>query len=304
MLITVCTCLSLGVLGSAALAQLPSVVLMQNIKEHADFVARYGSYDRLASGGIEFGSHSDVVSEHAGACVKAIRDATAGGVPESKSIEVNFRDGGSRMLSISEVRSLCERLSSVAGKDASLREARQAAINAGYWPSKMSQGQDFSGPNARVAADAANICINAIDKALSSGNQGSTEIQLDNGKMTLSDAREMCVYVRDSANKQVKADAAAEEAQYEPFRKLLSGDKLRVYNNRLKIYKVYTTGGRVLKTPETYRDAAVWCTVGVNRDSIVPVWDLSCWRFRGMTQLGGVINKSGTGEAPPSSAFP
>ena len=113
----------------------------------------------------------------------------------------------------------------------------------------------------------------------------------------------MCVSVRDAATKQTTSDVAAEEAQYEPFRALLSGDKLRVYNDRKK-YKIYTTSGKYLRTPESYRDANIWCTVGVNRDGILPMWDMSCWRFKGMTQVGSVINKSGTGEDPPSSAFP
>jgi len=49
---------------------------------------------------------------------------------------------------------LCEKLSSSAGKEDSLRQATQAAINASGWPERISQGEDFSGPNARVAADA------------------------------------------------------------------------------------------------------------------------------------------------------
>lgn len=303
-------CFGLGLLGVAGSAQqVPTVVLMQNIREHANFIGKYGSYDQLRSGEIDFGSHSDVVSEHAQKCIEAIDKAVGAGVSDSKTIEVTFMNRNdsseaSKTLSLAELRSLCEQLSSGAGKEDSLRKATQAAINASIWPEKISQGEDFSGPNARVAADAANDCIRSIDKALKNGNAGSTQIELiGDNKMTLSEAREMCVYVRDSATKQVKKDVAAEEALYEPFRKLLSGDKLYVYNE-WKNRKIYTTGGRLLRTPESYRDATVWCSVGVNRDGIVPVWDMDCWRFRGMTQLGGVIHKNGTGDEPPTSAFP
>ena len=308
-LITICICLGLGVLVAAGPQQVPTVVLMQNIREHANFIGKYGSYQQLSSGEVDFGSHSDVVSEHARKCIEAIDNALAAGVSDTKTIEVQFRDQNdsseeSKTLSLAELRSLCERIGGAAGKKDSLRKATQAAINASIWPEKISQGEDFSGPNARVAADAANDCIRSIDKALKSGNAGSTQIELiGDNKMTLSEAREMCFYVRDKATKQVSSDVAAEEAEYEPFRKVLSGDKLNVYNER-KRYKLYTTGGRVLKTPESYRDAIVWCTVGVNRDGIVPVWDMDCWRFRGMTQVGGVIHKNGTGDEPPSSAFP
>ena len=308
-LITVCICLGLGVLVMAGSAQVPTVVLMQSIREHANFIGKYGSYEQLSSGELDFGSHSDVVSEHARKCTEAIDKALAAGVSDSKSIEVQFRDANnsseeSKTVSLAELRRLCERIGGAAGKEDSLRKATQEAIQVSGWPERISQGEDFSGPNARVAADAANLCIRAIDKALKSGNAGSTQIELiGDNKMTLSEAREMCVYVRDKATKQVTKDVAAEEALYEPYRKLLSGDKLELYNN-WKNRKIYTTGGRLLRTPESYRDASVWCSVGVNRDGIVPVWDMDCWRFRGTTQVGGVIHKNGTGDEPPSSAFP
>ena len=308
-LIAVCICLGLGVLVAAGPQQVPTVVLMQSIREHANFIGKYGSYEQLSSGEVDFGSHSDVVSEHARKCTEAIDKALAAGVSDSKTIEVQFLDRNnssneSKTVSLADLRSLCERLGGAAGKEDSLRKATQAAINASIWPEKISQGEDFSGPNARVAADAANDCIRSIDKALKSGNAGSTQIELiGDNKMTLSEAREMCVYVRDKATKQVSSDVAAEEAEYEPFRKVLSGDKLNVYNER-KRYKLYTTGGRVLKTPEDYKNAGVWCSVGVNRDGIVTMWDMDCWRFRGMTQVGGVMHKNGTGDEPPSSAFP
>ena len=305
MLATVLTALLL----ISGLAQVPTVVLMQSIREHANFIGKYGSYEQLRSGQVDFGSHSDVVSEHARKCVEAIDQALAAGVSDSKTIEVKFMDRNdsreeSKTLSLAELRSLCEKLSSSAGKEDSLRKATQAAIQASGWPGRIAEGEDFSGPNARVAADAAKECIKAIDEALASKNPGSTVIELiGDNKMTLTEAREMCVYVRDKATKQVSSDVAAEEALYEPFRKLLSSDRLYVYNE-WKNRKIYTTGGRLLRTPESYRDATVWCSVGVNRDGIIPVWDMDCWRFRGMTQVGDLIKKNGTGDEPPSSAFP
>jgi hypothetical protein len=64
--------------------------------------------------------------------------------------------------------------------------------------------------------------------------------------MTISEAREMCVKARDAGQKVFGDLTAAEEAQYEPFRKILSGDKLNLYNDRLKKYKLYGAGGKVL----------------------------------------------------------
>jgi hypothetical protein len=113
----------------------------------------------------------------------------------------------------------------------------------------------------------------------------------------------MCIYVRDEAQKVVDQQTAAEEAQYEPFRKLLSGDKLRIYNDRLKRYKVYGAGGKVLRTPEDYRDSSLWCSTGVDREGIVPIWSVDCWHFQGMSKVGSVTSRSGEGDEAPSSAF-
>ncbi len=49
----------------------------------------------------------------------------------------------------------------------------------------------------------------------------------------------MCVKVRDAGQKVFGDLTAAEEAQYEPFRKILTGDKLSLYNDLLKKYKLY-----------------------------------------------------------------
>ena len=88
--------------------------------------------------------------------------------------------------------------------------------------------------------------------------------------MTIAQAREMCVKVRDAGQKVFGDLTAAEEGQYEPFRKILSGDKLNLYNDRLKKYKLYGLAGKVLKTPEDYRDSNVWCTTGVDREVLFP----------------------------------
>lgn len=146
-------------------------------------------------------------------------------------------------------------------------------------------------------------CIDKIDEALSKGLAASTMVETQKGTMTISEAREMCVKVRDAGQKVFGDLSAAEEAEYEPFRKVLSGDKLSLYNDRLKKYKLYGAGGKVLKTPEAYRDSPLWCTTGVDRDGVLPVWSVDCWHFKGMTKVGSVESRTGTGDEAPSSAF-
>jgi hypothetical protein len=113
----------------------------------------------------------------------------------------------------------------------------------------------------------------------------------------------MCVTVRDKGQKFFGELTEKEEAVFKPFRDILSGDKLRIYNDRLKKYKLYGAGGKVLKTPEEYRDSVLWCTTGVDRGGIVPVWSVDCWHFKGMAMVGTVTSKTGTGDEAPSSAF-
>ena len=57
------------------------------------------------------------------------------------------------------------------------------------------------------------------------------------------------------------------------------------------------------QTPEDYRESPLWCTTGVDREGILPVWSVDCWRFKGMTRVGSVESRSGTGDQAPSSAF-
>ena len=180
----------------------------------------------------------------------------------------------------------------------------QDAINSAFVFADWMPDDDFyPKANAKLALDNGNACIEKVDQALAGGLAQTAVVDTSKGQMTIAEARAMCVKVRDKGQKFFGALTAEEEAQYEPFRKVLSDDKLRIYNDRLKKYKLYGAGGRVLKTPADYRDAALWCTTGVDRDGIVPVWSVDCWHFKGMAMVGSVTSKTGEGDEAPSSAF-
>jgi hypothetical protein len=181
-----------------------------------------------------------------------------------------------------------------------LDDAINSAANFADWKPEDSM---YPKEDGKLALENGKTCIEKIDDALSKGLAGSTEVDTYKGKMTITEARAMCVKVRDSGQKVFGDLTSAEEAQYEPFRKILSGDKLGLYNDRLKKYKLYGLGGKVLKTPEDYRDSNVWCTTGVDREGIVPVWSVDCWHFKGMAKVGSVESRTGTGDQAPSSAF-
>ncbi len=183
------------------------------------------------------------------------------------------------------------------------KDLDDAISSASNWVGWKAEDTFYPKEDGKKALEDGKTCIDKIDEALSKGLAASTVVETHKGNMTISEAREMCVSVRDAGQKVFGDLTEAEEAQYEPFRKVLSGDKLNLYNDRLKKYKLYGAGGKVLKTPEQYRDSPLWCTTGVDREGILPVWSVDCWHFKGMTKVGSVESRSGTGDEAPSSAF-
>src|SRR5258708_6110072 len=183
------------------------------------------------------------------------------------------------------------------------KDLDDAISNASSFADWKPEDSMYPKEDGKLALENGKICIDKIDEAVSKGLAESTVVETPKGKMTISEARVMCVRLRDAGQKVFGDLTAAEEAQYEPYRRILSGDKLNFYNDRLKKYKLYGAGGKVLKTPEQYRDSDLWCTTGVNREGIAPVWSVDCWHFKGMTKVGSVESRTGTGDEAPSSAF-
>jgi hypothetical protein len=183
------------------------------------------------------------------------------------------------------------------------KDLDDAISSASNWVGWKAEDTFYPKEDGKKALADGKTCIDKIDEALSKGLAATTVVETPKGKMTISEARDMCVSVRDAGQKVFGDLTATEEAQYEPFRKVLSGDKLNLYNERLKKYKLYGAGGKVLKTPEDYRESPLWCTTGVDRDGVVPVWSVDCWHFKGMTKAGSVESRTGTGDEAPSSAF-
>jgi len=183
------------------------------------------------------------------------------------------------------------------------KDLDDAISEASIWVGWKAEDTFYPKQDGKRALEDGKTCVDKIDEALSKGLAASTVVETQKGKMTITEAREMCVSVRDSGQKVFGDLTAAEEAQYEPFRQALTGDKLSLYNDRLKKYKLYGAGGKVLKTPEAYRDSPLWCTTGVDRGGVLPVWSVDCWHFKGMAKVGAVESRTGTGDEAPSSAF-
>jgi hypothetical protein len=183
------------------------------------------------------------------------------------------------------------------------KDLDDAISSASNWVGWKAEDTFYPKEDGKKALEDGKTCIDKIDEALSKGLAATTVVETPKRKMTISEARDMCVSVRDAGQKVFGDLTATEEAQYEPFRKVLSGDKLNLYNDRLKKYKLYGAGGKILKTAEDYRESPLWCTTGVDRDGVLPVWSVDCWHFKGMTKAGSVETRTGTGDQAPSSAF-
>ena len=183
------------------------------------------------------------------------------------------------------------------------KELDEAINEASNWVGWKAEDTFYPKEDGKKALEDGKKCLEKIDEALAKGLAEATVVETNKGKMTVGEARQMCVAVRDAGQKVFGDLTEAEEAQYEPFRKILTGDKLSLYNDRLKKYKLYGAGGKVLNTPEAYRDSPLWCTTGVDRDGILPVWSVDCWHFKGMTRVGSVESRSGNGDEAPASAF-
>jgi len=288
LMIPLCLCLPAG----RAVGQVPTSILLDNVRQFANQVVNYDG-DRHISA-----SFADDVFKYAKRAALAVDRAIEAGVPETQTVTLNAGNA-EKPMKLAEIKSMCGRVAMVAA----LSNADQAITNTSSWPRYIADGTINQELQAKGALQTSRFCIAKVDEALANSVPDSTVIEVMDRKMTLAEGREMCVYVRDTAQGVVQKQTAAEEAQYEPFRRLLSDDKLRIYNDRLKRYKVYGGAGNVLRTPEEYRESSLWCTSGVNRDGIIPIWSVDCWHFKGMAILGRVTTRTGEGDQPPSSAF-
>ena len=288
-LIVLCFCVFSS---NAVTPQVPVTILLDNVRQFGNKIINYDGDAKISA------TYADDVFKDAKRTSLAVDKAIAAGVPATRTINLN--DGNSdKPMTLAEIKTMCGQIAKVAAAS----NARQAIVNTSSWPKYIADGTINEELQAKGALETSKFCVRKVDEALANGVSPDADIGEKDLKMTFSEGREMCIYVRDTAQGVVDKQTAAEEAQYEPFRKLLSGDKLSIYNNRLKRYKVYGSGGRLLRTPQDYRDSPLWCTTGVDREGIVPVWSVDCWHFQGMSKVGSVTTRTGDGDEAPSSAF-
>lgn len=96
----------------------------------------------------------------------------------------------------------------------------------------------------------------------------------------------------------------ADRLKWEPYTKLLSGDRLKFFNETHRGgTKVFGRGGTILYEPADFDKAPVMCTRTWGRSGIVETWRVDCWSFSGDRQVSGPRSRSGYGTNTPASAF-
>jgi hypothetical protein len=302
----------LGFVGLAAAQTPPPSVLLNGVREQAHWIAEGLYYTQPGNTAEMSEEWAKSYNTRAVACQDAVDKAIAGGLAPTRTMtfKVNkqgpMADGEEQELTLSEVKAMCATMEQVAGRKYFLIQAEREGNNANTWAQKIANND--LGRNADLAVHFGGDCIAAVDRAVGYGVPEATQVEIGFGsgaeKQSLTEVREMCVYVRAAGQKKLEEEKAAEELRFRPFTSVLSDDKLKLFNQRMRDVKVYGHGGRLLRTPADYKTSEVWCEVGVNREGVMPLWEMACWRFQGMKKTSGPITKQGVGDEPPSATFP
>ena len=95
-----------------------------------------------------------------------------------------------------------------------------------------------------------------------------------------------------------------DNAKWEPFTKLLTGDRLTFFNQTYRGgSNVFGRGGVYLDKPEQFDTATVMCTRTWGRSGIFETWRTDCYTFRGDRRISGPRSRSGIGTHTPASAY-
>jgi hypothetical protein len=163
-----------------------------------------------------------------------------------------------------------------------------------------------------LAMPAVTQCEKATAAALAGGAASKAAVKFDVYQSQLTSPlplgeiqAKVCGPARKVVEGALKKMQSADDEKLAPFRKALSGDKLATWEKYCKTgASTYGKGGRELTTPAQFAKAPAWYWYTRDKSGIVPRWEVSGYRFKGMKKVGGVYKKSGTGNDPPASAFP
>jgi len=184
-----------------------------------------------------------------------------------------------------------------------LREVAQAYYNASTWIRETRAGRKEGPEMAKMFCGELKT---KVDRAIAAKVPESFVIagSGETKPATLAEIKTLIAPYLTEANKAVDQQSAAEEAKWQPYTSLLEGDRLKYFNdNYRKGVNVYGPGGRYLEKPADFQKATVMHTYTVNKEGLVPRWEVTGRRFKGNKLVGAPIIRNGVGDRPPASAY-
>jgi len=254
----------------------------------------------------------DKVVQLANACVAAVDAALAGGADPGDLVQVDGKVEGAvkqknalgypvSMAPLANVRVFCEGITGHArGKDmmSSLK------LYEG-WLNKLSDPKHNTPAEMNAGYAQVAPCEKAVDDMLKS-SPPATEVRLKKSTVTLGEAKaKICQALQQQCDSMKAAFAAAREAKIAPFRAVLKGDRMKVFEAQdMAFESIYGPGGRQLHSPEDFAAAPTWYVVLSSDDGFFYRWTTRGFRVRGNNSAGPPVERNGVGRNPPSSAYP
>lgn len=259
------------------------------------------------------GYNSDA-SPYGSACSRAVDEAISGGISPNMDIKLQLSidepwvrlvrndDEEYRVATLADIKThICV----AAFAKGYLDRLAQDGARADTWAEEVTHQTAHAG----LGKDFGERCLRSTEAALKAGVSTSVEIELaGSGKrFLLGEMKEkVCLRAISAGTTQMAKNQAAAAARIEPYVKVITGDKLRIFKDSpIPGYQYYTSGKRVIETPQDLASSRVWCFEGVeNQGYLHEKWTVHCWKFDSSGQQVKEYRKSGYGVKAPASAFP
>lgn len=291
---------------SSQTAKQPKFLLINGLKEDANWVLQTDDPADILSGkNINFRFESVAADmQRAEKALQRIKELLDAGAPETEQIEL-----ATGKMTLGELSEFIFNRHREMSKVMLAREFFQAGTGTKAFVDDIASGKmtdsDAYGDSLAAAKIHSERLLKAVTEAQKLGFPDDFDVEIYGQKYTIPQLKEMALYVYTNSQKQKAAIVAARNAKDEPFLKVLTGDKLRVFKEEFAglggEWLCLGSGGRALTTPEEMKAAAVWYTYGNNR-GIVDTWHITGFRFAG-DKLVGNISKNGLGLKPAAGNF-
>jgi hypothetical protein len=256
-------------------------------------------------------------------CLRAVDEARKGGLSDGTEVDLGFstpneelrfqkrEQDGHYVTTVGDIAAFC-RSASVRPKLVVLEQFLQRLVD---WEMIDVNAKDHVARAESMVNDA-KTCREQIEAARAAGASNDAELTLAKTgkdfvvrefKVKLGEVEaQICVPAAKRGQEALDAARKRFEAERAPYRKLLSGDKLRIYDASGKITFV-GRGGGWLHDPAALAKSDVWFEVGLG---LTPVdgwtdWTVRRYQFKGMKLIKGPTTKTGRvrGNWPQESAF-